>query len=66
MIHGMDDPITLRALAAIVGLSHQRIGQLMRADPKFPQAQKIGPSWVVDRAEALEYFKQRKAHRPTS
>jgi predicted DNA-binding transcriptional regulator AlpA len=62
MIHGMD-PITLRALAALVGLSHQRVSQLMRTDPKFPEAQKIGPSWVVDRAEAMRYFEQRKSGR---
>jgi predicted DNA-binding transcriptional regulator AlpA len=62
----MDDPITLRALAALVGLSHQRVSQLMRTDPKFPEAQRIGPSWVVDRVEALAYFEQRKPHSGTS
>jgi predicted DNA-binding transcriptional regulator AlpA len=63
MIHDMD-PITLRALAALVGLSHQRVSQLMRDDPKFPPAQKVGPSWVVDRTEGLEYFRARKENQP--
>ena len=59
----MDDPITFRQLAPLVGLSHQRISQLATDDPDFPEVERIGPSKVVSRAAALAYFDRRQPRR---
>lgn len=45
----------------VEAISHQRVSQLSREDPDFPETVTVGRSKAVDWRLAEPYFRQRKA-----
>jgi hypothetical protein len=51
----------LVAEQVVPAISHQRVSQLSREDPKFPPVIEVGRAKAVDWHLALPYFRDRKS-----
>ena len=58
---GVPELISLREVARRLGLSHQRVSQLSRTDPNFPEIVPVGRAQAVDWRAAEPYFANRES-----
>jgi predicted DNA-binding transcriptional regulator AlpA len=53
--------VNLSEVARRIGLSRQRVRQLVDEDPKFPRPEWVGNAWVVDWAKVQRWNAARDA-----
>jgi predicted DNA-binding transcriptional regulator AlpA len=52
--------VNLSEVARRVGLSRQRVRQLVDEDPDFPKPEWVGTAWVVEWSKVERYFAERE------
>jgi predicted DNA-binding transcriptional regulator AlpA len=59
--------VNLSEVARRIGLSRQRVRQLVDEDPKFPKPEWVGNAWVVDwvKVQRWDAARNRKPGRPS-